>query len=190
VTFPPFCCNLAGRNPAYGVAANGQSIYVRYRYTRVKIAQVTLGLLLMTGIASHVDAATASWDRNPEPDIAGYLLSYGTEPGEHTSTIDVGNVTTFDFDPEPGRYYFVVRAYNTGGYLSEKSAEATIDIPAPTPDLAPDPVPDPVPDPTPAPAPMPPLLLFARQNLLLFQFPSAAIEIPVATPAARPPVPD
>ncbi len=116
-------------------------------YASAKISQVTLSLLLMIAIASRVDAAIASWDPNTEPDIAGYLLSYGTEPGEHLSTIDVGNVTTFEFNPEPGRrYYVVVRAYNTEGYLSEKSSEATIDIPA---DSSSDPVPPPPPPPPP-----------------------------------------
>ena len=98
----------------------------------MKISQVTLALLLTIAIASRVEAAIASWDPNTEPDVAGYLLSYGTQPGEHLSTIDVGNVTTVQFNPEPGRrYYVVVRAYNFSGYLSEKSSEATIDIPGP-----------------------------------------------------------
>ena len=73
----------------------------------------------------------ASWDPNTEPDVAGYKLSYGTQPGEHSVVLDVGNVTTYQFDPPPGRrYYVVVQAYNTAGELSEKSDEVSIDIPA------------------------------------------------------------
>src|SRR5215203_1483375 len=95
------------------------------------LVRISLALALTIAITSRVDAAIASWDPNTEPDIAGYLLSYGTAPGDHTNTIDVGNVTSFQFNPEPGRrYYVVVRAYSTGGYVSEKSSEATIDVPA------------------------------------------------------------
>ena len=88
--------------------------------------------LPLSRAASVVHAATASWDPNSEPDVAGYRLSYGTEPGVHTVTIDVGNVVTYQFFPPPGRrYYVVVQAYNAEGELSEKSAEAAIDIALP-----------------------------------------------------------
>ena len=88
-------------------------------------------LAIVAGTASAVGAATASWDPNTEPDVAGYKLSYGTEPGVHTVVLDVGNVTIYHFHPPPGRrYYVVVQAYNTAGELSEKSEEVTVDIPA------------------------------------------------------------
>src|SRR5687767_16002285 len=92
--------------------------------------------------SSAVQAATASWDRNSEPNVAGYRLSYGTQSGVHTVTIDVGNVITYAFYPPPGRrYYVVVQAYDTAGQVSVKSAEAIIDIPSPptiaSPNLAP-----------------------------------------------------
>src|SRR5688572_13053470 len=81
--------------------------------------------------ASGVDAATATWNRNPETNIAGYWLSYGTQSGLHTTTIDVGNVVSYQFFPPPGqRYYVVVQAYNTGGGVGPKSNEVIVDIPA------------------------------------------------------------
>ena len=80
--------------------------------------------------AAGLDAATATWDRNSEPDVAGYKLSYGTQSGIHPITIDVGNVTSYQFSPPAGnRYYVVVQAYNTAGEMSEKSAEAILDVP-------------------------------------------------------------
>ncbi len=95
--------------------------------------RLAFALTVIVVTASAVDAATASWDPNPETNIAGYKLSYGTEPGVHGTTVDVGNVTTFQFNPPPGkRYYVVVQAYSSTGELSAKSAEATIDIPATT----------------------------------------------------------
>lgn len=88
--------------------------------------------------ASSVDAAVATWNANPEPDVAGYKLSYGTQSGVHTVVIDVGKVTTYTFNPAPGqRYYVVVQAYNTAGALSDKSAEAIIDVPMTTTNVAP-----------------------------------------------------
>ena len=97
----------------------------------MKLSTTLFALAIVAGTASAVGAATASWDPSTEPDVAGYKLSYGTEPGVHTVVLEVGNVTTYQFNPPPGqRYYVVVQAYNTAGELSEKSEEVTIDIPA------------------------------------------------------------
>ena len=86
-------------------------------------------LAIVMGTAVRAQGATATWDRNTEPDVAGYKLSYGTQPGVHTVTIDVRNVTTYVFNPPPGqRYYVVVQAYNLTGALSEKSAEMILDL--------------------------------------------------------------
>ena len=97
----------------------------------MKLSTTVFALAIVAGTASAVGAATASWDPNTEPDVAGYKLSYGTEPGVHTVVLDVGNVTTYQFNPPPGRrYYVVVQAYNTAGELSDKSDEVSVDIPA------------------------------------------------------------
>ncbi len=73
---------------------------------------------------------TASWDRNPEPDIAGYRLSYGIASGVYTTTIDVGNVTSRQLSLAGGqRYFFAVQAYDTAGLISDYSAEVAFDTP-------------------------------------------------------------
>ena len=88
-------------------------------------------LTFVSFAAAGLDAATATWDRNSEPDVAGYKLSYGTQSGIHPITIDVGNVTSYQFSPPAGnRYYVVVQAYNTAGEISAKSAEAILDVPS------------------------------------------------------------
>jgi len=66
------------------------------------------------------------WNPNPEPNIAGYQLSYGTTSGSYTTTIDVGKVTSTVVTVTAGqKYYFAVRAYNTNGAVSSYSAEAS-----------------------------------------------------------------
>ena len=91
-------------------------------------ARVLCLTFLVTVVALPLEAATATWDRNPEPDVTGYILSYGTQPGVHTTSINVGNVVTYQFFPPPGRYYVVVQAYNSNGGLSAPSAEVMFDV--------------------------------------------------------------
>jgi len=95
------------------------------------VGRLACALAIVVATASGVDAAIATWDANTEPDVAGYRLSYGTQSGVHTVVINVGKVTTYQFNPPAGnRYYVVVQAYNTAGQLSGKSAEVIIDIPS------------------------------------------------------------
>ncbi len=89
---------------------------------------VLLVLAMLLGCASALHAATATWNPNPETNIAGYILSYGTLPGVHPTSIDVGNVTTWQVTGlTPGRYYFVVQAYNTSSEVSQPSTEVIFD---------------------------------------------------------------
>ena len=100
------------------------------RQTHLKLSTIVLALAMVAATAASVRAATASWDPNKEPDLAGYKLSYGTTSGVHTVVLDVGKVTSYPFNPPAGqRYYIVVQAYNTAGELSEKSAEVIVEIP-------------------------------------------------------------
>ena len=100
------------------------------RQAQLKLSTIVLALAMVAGTAAVARAATATWDPNTEPDVAGYKLSYGTQSGVHTVVFDVGKVTSYPFNPPAGqRYYVVVQAYNTAGELSEKSAELIVDIP-------------------------------------------------------------
>jgi hypothetical protein len=75
--------------------------------------------------SAEAGTVTLAWDPNTEPDVSGYLLSYGTTSGVYTTTIDLGNVTSFQFsEPNPSiRYYLALRAYDTGGAISPYSNE-------------------------------------------------------------------
>ena len=81
-------------------------------------------VLLSAGLAES-SSVTLAWDPNPEGDIAGYIISYGTSSQQYTSSVDVGNTTTFVFSvPDPTKtYYLAVQAYNISGLRSPFSNE-------------------------------------------------------------------
>ena len=91
----------------------------RSAFSRARIFCVFV-IAVLLGTASAQAATTLVWDPNPEPDIAGYKVSYGTQTGVYTTTIDVGKVTSWPVTSlTPGqRYFLAVRAYNTALLLS------------------------------------------------------------------------
>lgn len=81
--------------------------------------------------ASPVGHGTAllSWNRNPEPDVAGYRVYYRPAFGIYNPAIDVGNDTTATITGlRPGTYYFAVTAYDDEGYESALSQEVSKSI--------------------------------------------------------------
>ncbi len=95
---------------------------------------IALALLILSATDLRAASVTLAWDRSPEPDVAGYLISYGTQSGTYTVRADVGNVATWTVASLNAgqRYYFVVQAYNTSGGQSAMSNEAFIDVGAVT----------------------------------------------------------
>jgi len=89
------------------------------------------GTAVLTVAASYPGTATLTWmapttntDGSPLTDLAGYKIYYGTAQGVYTTTIDVGNVTTYIINNlAPGTYYFVTVSYNTSGNESAYSNE-------------------------------------------------------------------
>jgi hypothetical protein len=90
---------------------------------------MTLAVLLMTLSAGVAESATWTllWDPNSESDIAGYVVYYGTISHQYTTSVDVGNTTSFQFvEPDPTKvYYLAVKAYNIAGLQSPYSAEVS-----------------------------------------------------------------
>ncbi len=85
-----------------------------------------LAWLTLCGVANAA-TLTIAWNRNPEPDIAGYVVHWGTQSGVYTSSSNVGNVTTQQVTglADGTVYYFVVKAYNTAGVMSGYSSEVS-----------------------------------------------------------------
>ncbi len=88
--------------------------------------------------APHGDLSAATvdlaWNANPESDIAGYRLSYGTTPGVFPNSIQVGKTTTASVTglSEGTTYYFVVAAINQADQQGVASNEVSHLIPVST----------------------------------------------------------
>ena len=86
-------------------------------------------------VQSGVGTASLSWmpptnkeDGSVLPDLAGYRVYYGTSSGSYPNSIDVPNPGVTDYLVEslvPGKYFFVVTAYDASGNESVYSKEAS-----------------------------------------------------------------
>ena len=90
------------------------------------LARAALVLGLASASALEASPVTVAWDANSEPDLAGYVVSYGTAPGVYTVSVDVGNQTSWVFDLVAGETYdFAVNAYNSSALSSAFSNEVS-----------------------------------------------------------------
>ena len=90
----------------------------------------TLYVLLLCGAGvsdATADVLTLQWDPSPDSSVAGYTVFVGTEPGEYSTTVSVGNQLRFVFeDAQPGQlYYFAVAAYRPGNVAGPLSVEVS-----------------------------------------------------------------
>jgi hypothetical protein len=81
-----------------------------------------LFLCLSTAEAAYLDLA---WELNPEPDLAGYRVYYGTSSGEYINFVDMGLTTTCRLDNllEDVTFYIALKAYDTANNESDFSEE-------------------------------------------------------------------
>ena len=72
-------------------------------------------------------ALTLAWDPSSDPNVAGYRLYFGNQPGVYTQSVDVGKVGAYQINglTNGAPYYFVVKAYNSAGILSAPSIEVS-----------------------------------------------------------------
>lgn len=92
-------------------------------------AMKRLLLILALLILPLPAAPEVEWDPNPETDLAGYRLYWGTQPGQHPTMLEVGNVTEAKLNLAPGVWYMVCTAYNTAGLESLPSNELRVEVP-------------------------------------------------------------
>ena len=93
---------------------------------RLKRAFLTTVFLLFCSSASaaHLDLA---WDPNSEPDVAGYVVYYGTYPGQYFDWIDLGKTTSARIVGliEDTEYFLALTAYDVFGNESDFSGEVS-----------------------------------------------------------------
>jgi hypothetical protein len=86
-------------------------------------------LTLLILASSSIEAATVrlAWDRSSDGVTVGYVIRYGTSPGNYTQSVDVGNVSTFAINTLTSgvRYYFSVQGYTANRRLSPRSNEVS-----------------------------------------------------------------
>lgn len=80
-------------------------------------------------------SVTLAWDPNPETDLAGYIIYYGSANRNYTNAVNVGNITTNTVSGlvDGVTYYFAVTAYNTNGLESNFSNEVSYSRPTGSP---------------------------------------------------------
>ena len=105
--------------------------------TRLVLLLVCLALVGVRSVQAQAGAVIVAWDANTEPDLAGYVLHYGVQPGESLESIDVGNRLSWQLELADGVYYFAVQAYTTAGLLGPLSNDVTVSVGTPgTPNLS------------------------------------------------------
>lgn len=90
---------------------------------------MVLGAAVSTAHAQSTTTVTATWDRNGGGDTSGYVVQYGTAPGNYQWSYDAGNQVSAQLSLTSGAtYYFAVRAYNASAQMGPPSAEASVNL--------------------------------------------------------------
>lgn len=107
--------------------------------SRYVLALVALSPLLIFSASQAADVAAPPvnlvWNPNPESDIAGYKVHFGSSSGNYSQVIDVQG-QNFAALPQlilGNTYYLAVSAYNTAGQESPKSTEMVLSATPPAP---------------------------------------------------------
>jgi Fibronectin type III domain len=92
-----------------------------------RLAVIVIVLALAWTRVSESATLTLAWDQSTDPNVAGYVLSWGTQSGVYGSQANVGNQSLVQVGglADGTNYYFVVSAYNAAGQLSLPSAEVS-----------------------------------------------------------------
>jgi len=102
----------------------------RYSLVIASFAALLLVLFYPARIV-HAGRVNLEWDAVTHPDLAGYMVYYGTSSGDYNETADVGNWTSVTIAGLEGAstYCFAVTAYSVYGEESDYSNEVCIFVP-------------------------------------------------------------
>ena len=111
---------------AYNLNIKHKKSILSCRCTLAFVSFVALLIILPLSPKSAYPAQTTLvWDPVIHPDVAGYMVYYGTSSGDYDVSLDVGNwtsVTIAGLD-DSTTYYFASTAYSTYGEESDFSNE-------------------------------------------------------------------
>jgi hypothetical protein len=123
------------------MSARSTSKQRSYRsFLSIAVLAMMLIATITLGAQEAYSAVTLTWtapatnaDGSPLTNLSGYNLHYGTSSGAYTSTINVGNVTSYTLNNlSAGSYYFAATAYNSSGGESTDSNEVMKTVAADT----------------------------------------------------------
>lgn len=87
-------------------------------------------IVLLMAVSAHGREVTLQWDSNSEQDINSYVVYWGTETGNYTTTSidmgdDIGLNTSYvvELPDDEQVYYFAVKAVDDSGLESDYSNE-------------------------------------------------------------------
>jgi hypothetical protein len=101
---------------------------------RLPVFFALVTVLLLAPDAAQAGSVRLAWDANSEPDLAGYVIVYGTQSHAYPYSVDVGRTTQWEVTglTDGVTYFFAVLAYNLAGLRGPLSNEVstTVGVPA------------------------------------------------------------
>ena len=82
-----------------------------------------VAFVLLAPARADARPISLAWDPSPDPTVTGYTLVYGTTSGIYPTSVEVGNVTSYQIDLPGPQYFFSVRAHTGTGVPSALAAE-------------------------------------------------------------------
>ena len=95
---------------------------------RTRLVFAICGVLLASTVAS-AQTVNLAWDASTDSTVTGYVVKWGMRTGGYTSSIDVGNRTTWTVSglTTDQKYFFAVTSYSAAGLSSAPSNEVSND---------------------------------------------------------------
>lgn len=95
------------------------------------ISTAIIVLIVLFPAPGFSTSLKVTWNANPETDLAGYRLYWGTQSKNYTMSADVLNSTSCNLDEVQGgtTYYIALSAFDYSGNESARSSEKSIYVP-------------------------------------------------------------
>jgi hypothetical protein len=123
----PVCLSNKSFDP-FGVCFSFLTLFFTLTRSLLSICFLSAALMLVPSLA-YSAVVILEWSPNPEPDLNGYMIYYGTSSRDYSWSVNVGDYTSCaisDSRFEDGQtYYFAATAYDEHGNESGYSDEVT-----------------------------------------------------------------